>query len=156
MFESIMSNNKIIVQSIFFGLAAGLFLLSLYFSVTTFISGWNFTQAQFFSFWFYLIALAAGFGTQVGLYAYLKKAIHRQNGAGKVLAASGTTSTLAMVSCCAHYLVNIAPLLGIAGALTVLAEYQLQFFWVSLAFNLAGILYIANKIVKFGKIYEIK
>lgn len=78
-----------------------------------------------------------------------KNAIHNQQGSGKVLAVSGTTSTAAMISCCAHYLVNIAPVLGIAGALSIIAQYQIQLFWVGLAFNLGGIVFIANKLFKF-------
>lgn len=65
-----------------------------------------------------------------------------------MVAASGTTSATAMVSCCAHYLVNILPVLGITGFITVIAQYQAQLFWLGLALNLAGILYIAPKAMK--------
>ena len=62
------------------------------------------------------------------------------------MAASGTTSTAAMISCCAHYLVNVAPVLGAAGLVTIATQYQVEFFWVGLAFNAAGIAYIGNKL----------
>ena len=73
---------------------------------------------------------------------------------GRVVAVSGTTSTAAMVSCCAHYLANIAPLLGVAGFLTVVAQYQIELFWVGLAFNAAGILYVSSKVIKAAKEHQ--
>ena len=48
-------------------------LLAIYFGVLTLISGWSFTVSQFVQFWPYIVTLAFGFGTQVGLYLYLKR-----------------------------------------------------------------------------------
>jgi Cu+-exporting ATPase len=62
------------------------------------------------------------------------------------MAASGTTSTAAMISCCAHYLTNIAPVLGATGLVTFAAQYQIEFFWLGIAFNAAGIAYIGSKL----------
>ncbi|MDP2142852.1 MAG: hypothetical protein Q8J80_01860 [Gallionella sp.] len=70
---------------------------------------------------------------------------------GKVIAVSGATSTAAMVSCCAHYLANIVPILGIAGFLSVVAEYQVELFWVGLVFSAAGIVYVASMVIKSSK-----
>jgi Cu+-exporting ATPase len=70
---------------------------------------------------------------------------------GKVVAVSGTTSTAAMISCCAHYLTNILPVVGAAGAVALVAQYQIELFWFGLACNLAGILYMGNRVVKFSK-----
>lgn len=125
-------------------------LLSVYFLVLTAVSGWEFTLSQFFDFWYFIVALAAGFGIQLGLFSYLRNAIHGRDGSGKVLAVSGSTSTAAMISCCAHYLTNILPVLGAAGAVTLVVQYQVELFWVGLAFNAAGILYIGNKVLKFS------
>ena len=62
--------------------------------------------------------------------------------AAGVVAASGTTSATAMVSCCAHYLVTLAPVIGATGLVTLVAQYQVELFWAGLAFNAAGIIYI--------------
>jgi len=142
-----------ILKPVINGLIGALALLAVYFSITAFISGWNFALQQFFQFWYFVIGLAFGFGIQIGLYTYLKQEIKSRNAAfsGKALAVTGATSTLAMVSCCAHYLVNIIPILGVAGALTIISQYQIQLFWVGLIFNVFGIAYIANKIIKFKK-----
>lgn len=98
-----------------------------------------------------LISLAAGFGIQMGLYAYLKRLVAHPSASKSVVAVSGTTSTAAMVSCCAHYLTNILPVLGATGLVTIAAQYQVQFFWVGLAFNFAGIAYILPKVMTAAK-----
>jgi Cu+-exporting ATPase len=67
------------------------------------------------------------------------------------MAASGTTSTVAMLSCCAHYLTNVAPVLGAAGLVTFAAQYQVEFFWLGIIFNLGGIGYIGSKLRKAAK-----
>jgi len=128
-------------------------LLLFYFVIVSAISGWRFAVSQFGSYWYFLISLAVGFGIQIGLYFYLKQLVKNSNMAmsGKTVAVTGTTSTLAMISCCAHYLANIVPILGIAGVLSVVAAYQVQIFWVGLAFNIFGIAFISNKIIKFKK-----
>lgn len=137
-------------QSIRNGFLALLALLLVYVVIVSLVSGWNFMLTQFSNYWYYLIPLASGFGIQVGLYTYLKNAI-RQKASPQVLAVSGTTSTAAMISCCAHYLVNLLPILGAVGIITVISQYQVQLFWVGLAFNVAGILYMINRIKKFSK-----
>jgi len=50
---------------------------------------------------------------------------------------------------CAHYLANILPVIGIAGFLSIIGQYQVQLFWLGLVFNFAGIAYIGGKIMKF-------
>ena len=126
-------------------LAFGLLLVA-YFAVLTLVSGWKFTLNQFSEFWFYILPLAAGFGLQVALYTRLRQLLRQSKDARTVIAASGTTSTAAMISCCAHYLVNVAPVLGATGLVTFAAQYQVEFFWVGIAFNAAGIAYIGNKL----------
>ena len=131
------------------GILGMLVLLSAYLLILTAVSGWDFTLDQFYTFWYFIVSLALGFGIQIGLYTYLRRVIHRGDASGKVLAVSGTTSTAAMISCCTHYLVNILPALGTAGIVTLVAQYQVELFWVGLIANAAGILYIGNKVLKF-------
>ena len=128
------------------GSLGALVLFLVYFTILTLLSGWNFAQSQFFQFWPFIVTLAVGFGVQFGLYSYLKSAVSR-----KVLAVSGTTSTVAMISCCSHYLVNFLPILGAVGIITLISQYQVQFFWVGIIFNLAGLAYMLNQVRKFKK-----
>jgi Cu+-exporting ATPase len=133
-----------------YGLFASLILLGVYLAVLTVVSGWNFAVDQFSDFWYFIVSLAIGFGIQVGLYAHLRGLVQSGQGSGKVLGVTGTTSTAAMISCCAHYLANLLPVLGAVGIVTVVAQYQIQFFWAGLLFNLGGIFYIANRVIKFS------
>jgi Cu+-exporting ATPase len=129
-----------------FGTLAFGLLLAAYFGLLTVVSGWSFTLDQFQQFWFYLVLLAGGFGLQVALYTRLRQLLLHREGSRAVMATTGTTSTAAMISCCAHYLVNMAPVLGATGLVTFATQYQVEFFWVGLAFNAAGIAYIGNKL----------
>jgi len=130
-------------KSLLKGAIAFSVLLSVYFLILTLVSGWNFAWLQFTQFWYYIVTLALGFGIQFALYSYLKDAVKQ--------ATTGATSTAAMISCCAHYLTNILPILGVTGIITFIGQYQVQFFWVGLLFNLMGILYIGNKVLKVSE-----
>ncbi len=134
-----------------FGGAALVLLLAVYFGVVGLISGMDFALGQFAKYWYFIVPLALGFGAQVGLYTHLKALAAQHGMPGKVVAATGATSTAAMVSCCAHYLANIVPMLGVAGFLTAVAEYEVQLFWVSLAFNAAGIFYVVSRVIKLHR-----
>lgn len=148
----IMTNSA--TKSILYGILANLILLGIYFVVLTLVSGWSFTQKQFVDYWYFIVSLAVGFGVQVALYQYIKNLVHSGQGMGKVIGVSGTTSTAAMVSCCMHYLVNLVPVLGVMGLATFVAQYQIELFWVGIFFNIAGIVYMVKRIIKFKKDHE--
>ncbi|KKQ29864.1 MAG: hypothetical protein A3H17_01700 [Candidatus Levybacteria bacterium RIFCSPLOWO2_12_FULL_37_14] len=142
---------NILGKSVAKGIMAFLVILTVYFLVLTLVSGWRFAQGQFFQFWFYVVSLALGFGIQFGLYSYLKGIVKQKAFAGGVLVTTGATSATAMISCCAHYLTNILPILGVTGIITFIGQYQIQFFWLGLFFNFLGIIYTGSKIIKFSK-----
>ncbi len=56
-----------------------------------------------------------------------------------------------MVSCCTHYLANLLPIVGAAGLVTLATQYQVELFWIGLAFNAAGIAYIGTKVAAATK-----
>lgn len=136
-----------IKKSIFWGFAGMIGLLFLYFVILNLVSGWSFAKSQFDDNWYWIIGLSAGFGVQIGIFAFLRSA-HKTAVSAKVVAASGTTSTVAMISCCAHYLVNILPVIGISGLAAIIGRYQTQLFIIGLASNLLGIAYLAIKLIK--------
>ncbi len=144
--------QKATAKAIGYGLIAVLTLLAVYFLVLTLISGWKFTQSQFTTYWYFIVSLAVGFGIQIALYQYVMNLVHNGKGVGRVVGVSGTTSTAAMVSCCAHYLVNVLPILGITGLVTFVTQYQIKLFWMGILMNIAGIGYIVSKIVKIKNI----
>jgi Cu+-exporting ATPase len=144
--------NAAVTRPIKFGMLAFALLLGIYFILLALVSGWAFTLTQFAEFWYFIVPLAAGFGLQVALFTRLRNVVHQSAADSRtVVAASGTTSTVAMISCCAHYLVNVAPVLGATGLVTLASQYQVEFFWVGLAFNAAGIVYIGNKLFNATK-----
>lgn len=147
-----MSNN--ITKPILYGIIASTILLGVYFATLALVSGWSFAKIQFADYWYFIVSLAIGFGIQIALYQYIKSLVHSGKGmglsaqAGKVVGVSGTTSIAAMISCCAHYLVNLVPILGVTGIATFAAQYQVKLFWAGIFFNIAGIVYMSNKIYK--------
>jgi Cu+-exporting ATPase len=128
------------------GIAACAALLVLYFGVLGLLSGWQFALSQFAQYWPYVIALALGFGAQVALYVYLRRLAQAHHHAHHAVTASGTTSGAAMLACCTHYLANILPFLGAAGVVSLVAQYQIELFWLALAFNLAGLAFIGGQV----------
>ena len=139
------------IKPLAIGTLATIAMLGVYFGVLTLVSGWDFTVAQFAQFWYYVLPLALGFGIQMGLYVYLRLRLAHHHTGGKMVVASGATSTGAMLACCTHYLANILPVIGAAGVVTLAAQYQVELFWVGLAFNLAGIIFIGSRIVSAGR-----
>lgn len=133
------------------GLIASMLLLAVYFAVLTLLSGWTFAGTQFAEFWPFVVALAAGFGAQIGLYVRLRSVVRHGDGPGAMVAVSGGTSAAAMMSCCTHYLANVIPILGATGTLAVVAQYQTEFFWLGLALNAAGVVYVGGKLLQASR-----
>ncbi len=129
------------------GLIAADALLALFVILVTSISGWATTKSQFSQYWFFLVPLAVGFGIQVGLYVHLRETLKRAM-SKKVMGVTGGTSTATMISCCAHYLVNILPIISTAGVASFIGQYQVKLFWVGLVLNLFGIVYISRQVIR--------
>jgi len=98
------------------GAIGGFALLAVYFVILTLVSGWGFAREQFLAFWYFVVALAAGFAIQIALFIYLRQITRHADASAKVVAVSGATSTGAMIACCTHYLANVLPVLATAAA----------------------------------------
>ncbi len=140
-----------VIKPIGWGALATTLLLGVYFLVLTLVSGWDFARTQFAAFWYFVVALTVGFGIQISLYSYLRRITSHADASGRVVTVSGATSTGAMISCCAHYLANVLPVLGATGVVAIVAQYQVGLFWVGLAFNLAGMFYVGRKVIQASK-----
>ena len=130
------------------GAVAFVALFALYLGLLTAVSGWGFALDQLATYSYFILALAVGFGLQIGLYTRLKHVVAGVGADRTVVAASGTTSTAAMVSCCAHYLTNILPVVGASGLVALVGQYQVELFWLGLAANGAGTAFVATRLVK--------
>lgn len=127
------------------GVAGSLGLLVLYFAVLTLANSFSHAISQFSQFWYWILILAAGFGTQVGLYTFIKT---RQKVSGGILAASGSVSTGSMIACCLHHLTDVLPLMGLAAASLFLIKYQLFFLILGVISNFIGITIMLEIIYK--------
>lgn len=139
-----------LVRPVLAGVTATALLLAVFFGVLAALSGWAVMIQQFSDFWPFILALGAGFGLQIGLYVRLRM-VARGVGSGKVVAASGGTSAAAMMSCCTHYVANLLPVLGATGVVAVVAQYQIEFFWLGLLFNAAGVVYVGRKLLQASR-----
>jgi copper chaperone CopZ len=124
------------------GIGAAAALLLVYLGVITAAQGWEHATQAFADDRGFVLALAGGFGTQAGLLTWLR-AGHARASAGGVATSAGTSGA-AMLACCAHHLADIVPLLGVAGATALLAEYKLPLLWLGLAMNAAGVAYLTR------------
>ena len=104
-------------------------------------------------YFFLLILLIGGFGFQVGLFTYLKSA--SAIGCSTSIA-SGGISSISMIICCSHYLLNILPFLGALigiSALSFLSKYTIYFLLFGIMSNVigTGIMLYQAKRKKYGK-----
>jgi Cu+-exporting ATPase len=151
-----MERFGMISKSALMGVIGAFSLLGIYFLILTLVSAWTFALSQFLDFWYFVVSLATGFGIQIGIYSYLRNAVRSMDMSGKVVAVSGTTSAAAMISCCAHYLTNILPVVGAAGLVALVAQYQIELFWFGLSCNLTGIIYMTTRVAKFSRAHAMK
>lgn len=109
------------------------------------LSALNFPQMallQLKKYLWLLILLVGGFGMQIGLFTYLR---HKNVVCGITAAASGGVSSISMILCCSHYILNILPFVSISAA-SFLTRYTLQILLFGVVSNITGIVIMANKI----------
>jgi len=139
-----MMQHQPLVRPIIFGLLAALGLLAFYLGTITLAQGWGHAIEQLSIDDWFVGAIVVGFGTQVGLYTYLR-GMHLHAIAGGVAASTGT-STVAMLACCAHHLTEVFAIFGLSGAAIFLNAYKAPLLWLGIAMNLFGIVYLLWKI----------
>ena len=122
-------------NSILYGMIAGLLLLIFYLGVVSIFQGINFALINLRSLWYLIFPLAAGFGTQIGLFFSIRHTAQVTATVGSTGAVSGGS----MLACCSHFLLNMLPFAGFAGLATFLVQYQSWFLGVGIISNLLGI-----------------
>jgi hypothetical protein len=88
---------------------------------------------------YFIVPLMAGFGTQVALFTELRRRKRLHALAAGAGVGGATSSTVGMVACCAHHIVDLAPFLGASAAATFLTTWKVPLILVGLAVNAAGI-----------------
>src|SRR3990172_11588292 len=123
---------------------AGAFLVALYLGLVTWAQGFEHARELVWGDRYFVAAIAAGFGLQVGLFAYLRRLLSlRARGSATAGTAAGTgTSTAAMLACCAHHVTDALPVLGLSGVAIFLGDYRVPLMGLGIAVNAAGGLFI--------------
>lgn len=144
--------RRIVVRSVLFGLVAIFGLLALYFLIMRLGSGsWTFTLGELYRLRFWITPLILGFGIQIGLFSYLKdyqKVGNKEKGAAMT---STTTSSVAMVACCAHHLSDLLPIIGLSVVAVFLVKFQVWFLAFGIVSNVVGILIMIRQLKQMKK-----
>lgn len=139
------------LRAVAWGVAAGVSLLAVYFGILTATNSVDHAVDELRRLWYWMLPLVLGFSFQVGLFAYARGATRGAHGVhARGVVASGGTSTLSMVACCAHHVADILPVLGLAGAATVLAMYQGLFLLLGVLSNVVGLVYVLGLLRRHG------
>ncbi len=149
-----MKNENIKIKATIYGGLAIVLVLMVNLTVLTLLNYPPMATDIIIKYYPLFILLFLGFGLQVGLFTYFKNlsAI-----SCSTTVASGGISTVSMILCCSHYLLNILPFLGAfigASSLFALAKYTPYFLWLGIISNAVGIgvlFYQKNKYRKGGK-----
>ena len=125
------------------GLLAILGLAAVYFGIVSWAESPRHALDLFWQDRWIVIPILLGFGVQAGLYTVLKLRLYLPVAAtgpsGPLVGAGGTTSTVAMVACCAHHFTDVLPVLGLTAAAALLAQYRIAFMLVGLGTTMTGI-----------------
>lgn len=133
------------------GLTAAIALAGIYLGIVTVAQSWDHAVELFITDWYFVLAITAGFGTQVGLFTYIRTDILTRGQTGSTVAVTGAgtgTSTVSMLACCAHHLTDVLPLVGLSGAAIFLTDYRVPFMVLGIATNVVGIVVMLRLIRK--------
>jgi hypothetical protein len=102
--------------------------------------------------WPWLVLILAGFGTQVALYAELRRRRRLHPAVAAAAGAGGGASAVGMVACCAHHLADLAPLIGASGAAVFLTSYRLPLILAGIGINVVGVVFTARRLYRTSSI----
>ncbi|MBI2859580.1 MAG: hypothetical protein HYX90_10920 [Chloroflexi bacterium] len=129
------------------GIIAGILLLAVYAGLLTLGQGWQHLLGQTSQQWYWIAALVLGFGTQAGLFSFIRQSMKaRRASANASLATSGGVSSGSMVACCAHHVSDVLPLVGLAGLAAFVVKFQPFFIVLGVLSNAFGIAVMLNTI----------
>lgn len=144
-------NKSIKIKAIIYGVFAVIIVLMINWIVLALLDYPEMALDIISKYYILFILLFGGFGLQVGLFTYF----HKLNAIScSTTVTSGGISTVSMILCCSHYLLNILPFLGAfigSSSLLALAKYTPYFLWLGIISNAVGIgvlFYQKNKYAK--------
>lgn len=130
--------------------------MTFYFGVLTLANSFSHAISRFSLLWYWILALVIGFGIQVSLWFYVHFKIKEKavKGIAAEVAATGGISAGSMIACCAHHLVDLAPLLGLSALFLFLVQYQIFFLILGILSNIIGIILMLEIIQKHSLYQE--
>jgi len=135
--------------AVLLGVAGALALAGLYLGTVTWAEGADHALELLREDRLFVGAISLGFGTQVGLFSYVRMLRRAMAGTTVALTGAGTaTSSVSMVACCAHHLADVLPLVGLAGAALFLSGYQVLFLLAGVLSNVVGIAFLLGEMQK--------
>lgn len=138
-----MSQKKRIFLPLLAGLVGVFGLAGIYFGIVSWAESPQHALELFWTDRWIVAPILIGFGVQAALYVILKKRLYipvsAPSHSGKLMGASGATSSAAMAACCAHHVTDILPILGLTAAAAFLAQYRQAFMLLGVGLNLLGI-----------------
>lgn len=138
-------------RALAWGVLGGVLLVGVYFGVLTVANSAGHALDELGRLWYWMLPLVLGFAAQIGLFAYAREATRDKHDIHtRGVVTSGSASTLSMAACCAHHLTDVLPLVGLAGAATVLAAYQGLFLLLGVLSNLVGLVYVLGMLRRHG------
>lgn len=127
-------------KHIFIGFGAAFLLIGVYLGILSLAQGFAHALKQTTDLWYWVLALAAGFGIQAGLFSFIRQTLRERRAAVTgAFATSGGVSTASMIACCAHHLSDLLPLLGLSGLALILVRSQVFFIVAGVMSNIVGI-----------------
>lgn len=122
------------------GVLGGLALVGLYLGLVSWAQGSDHAFQLLADEGVFVALVSAGFGTQIGLFAYVRLLRRSMARESLALAGAGTaTSSVSMLACCAHHLTDVLPVIGLSGLAIALNDFRTPLMVAGIAVNLAGI-----------------
>lgn len=137
-----------------YGVLGTMGIMGVYFGLLSSLNSVAYAVSRFIDMWYWFLLLSIGFGLQVGLFVYVKRAHNANKLSSASIAINGGVSTGAMLACCLHHLVDFLPLLGLSATAIFLTKYQIAFIMFGVLSNAIGILMMLLNIKKY-KLYEV-
>ncbi len=145
-----------VALSIALGVAGAATLVALYLGVVTWAQGAEHALELLWGDRLFVGLIGAGFGTQVGLFTYvrlLRRALARE---AVALTGAGTAaSSVSMVACCAHHLADLLPIVGLSGLAVFLVDARIPLMLVGLATNAVGVAVMIRELRRMTTQYRV-
>lgn len=96
--------------------------------------------------WWLVVPITAAFAAQVGVMVELRHRHAQHHALTPAAGAASGTSAAGMIACCAHHLVELAPVAGLTGFATTLNDARVPIMVAGLALNLVVLALAARRL----------